>query len=118
MEDEFRHDHVDIRFYRRMMDDVAKNFAKIVYCDLIRCFFLVLWVANENIDQGSSTDDNVQSTMLQYGYALLHLLSKLEMPTGTFAFTCAHLRPYVHDNLLQIHVPSRHNLPSAHHLQS
>ena len=43
MEDESRgHDHVDIKFYRRMMNDVAKNCAKIVYCDLIWCFFLVL----------------------------------------------------------------------------
>ena len=56
--------------------------------------------------------------MLQYGYALLHLLSKSDTPTGTFAFTCTPLRPHVDDNLLQIYVPSRHNLPNAHHLQS
>jgi hypothetical protein len=56
--------------------------------------------------------------MLHYGYALLHLLSILEMLTGTLAFTCTRLRPYVHDNLLRIRVPSRHNQTIPHHLQS
>ena len=59
-------------------------------------------MTNERRVRVTPTDDNVQSSMLQQYYALLHSLSNFEIPTGTFAFTYRSLRPYAHDNWLQI----------------
>lgn len=66
------HDRVDVKFSRRMMDDVAKNFGQ--YSESRSDVVFLPRVVNNT--QGrvrvTPTDDNVQSAMLQHAYALLH----------------------------------------------